>query len=170
MIWITPSKFPFLFIVTKGSPGWCSQTGTRTLDWESLISQGHWEQLCGLANAHKLATHELLGPGQRLLNPIDIFQNAITLFLSALVWCYQPWCMSQTPLARIWCPLLSATSYCFLLWLHSLPSISLHAFSEAESDFCYLILWSTSVSAGVCNSSQLSIFSECHYHTIISLF
>lgn len=28
------------------------------LDWESLISQGHWEQLCGLANAHKPVTHE----------------------------------------------------------------------------------------------------------------
>lgn len=117
--------------------------------WEESHLLRAWEQPCELASAHKLMTHQLhrgdeplqiLQQGQRVLSPIDIFQSTTALLHCALAWCCQQWCIPQTPLPQLSCLLLSAAPLLthLLLWLRSLPSCSL----KAESDFCYLILWS----------------------------
>lgn len=178
MIWVTPSKFPFLLIVTKGKPSWSSQTHlTRGLPSPKGMGNSHvgWQVLTSSWHpvfVMEMSPQQLQRPGQRLPSPTGVIQNAIALLLSALAWCHWQWCTSQRSLPQMWCPLLSTTPLLtsFLLRLHSFTSFSLRAFSEAESGFCYLILWSTSVSAGTGNSSQFSIFPECHYHIITFFF
>lgn len=132
MIWVTPSKFPFLFIVTKERPAWSSQTCfTRGPPSPKGMGNSHVGWQVPTSSWHTLFVMEMnpqqhQGPGQRLLSPTGVIQNVIALLLSALAWCCQQWCMAQRSFLQMWCPLLSTTPLLtsLLLRLHSLPFLS----------------------------------------------